>query len=83
LKLLETDPLKPMPPKPSSTHPNADAFPAGLSGPALRALARANVRTMAQLAQHAESDVASWHGMGPKGIRLLKEALARQGRHFR
>jgi hypothetical protein len=69
--------------KPDATHPNAAAFPAGLSGPALRALAHAGIRSMAQLAQHSERSVAALHGMGPKGLRVLKAALASQGRHFR
>lgn len=68
---------------PDATHPNADAFPAGLSGPALRALAHAGIRTMAQLAQRTEREIAGLHGMGPKGVRTLKQALAAQGRHFR
>lgn len=72
-----------MPTKPSTTHPNAEAFPRGLSGPALRALAHAGIRSMPQLAQHTESSVAALHGMGPKGVRLLKDALAKQGRRFR
>lgn len=72
-----------MAPKPDSTHPNASAFPAGLSGPALRALADAGIRTLAQLAQWAEADVVALHGMGPKGIRMLQQALATEGRHFR
>ncbi|MBK7908486.1 MAG: DNA-binding protein [Gemmatimonadetes bacterium] len=65
------------------THPNAEAFPAGLSGPALRALAHAGIRSLAQLAQRSEASVAALHGMGPKGIRLLRAALEQQGRHFR
>jgi len=69
--------------KPDSTHPNAAAFPAGLSGPALRALAHAGIRSMAQLAQRSEQEVATLHGMGPKGIRVLKQALAAEGRHFK
>ena len=69
--------------KPNATHPNATAFPAGLSGPALRALAHAGIRSMAQLAQRSEREVASLHGMGPKGIRVLREALTAQGRHFK
>jgi predicted flap endonuclease-1-like 5' DNA nuclease len=69
--------------QPDSTHPNANAFPAGLSGPALRALAHAGIRTMAQLAQWTERDVGALHGMGPKGVRILREALAVQRRHFR
>lgn len=69
--------------KPDSTHPNASAFPTGLSGPALRALAHADIRSMAQLAQWTEADVAALHGMGPKGVRVLQQALATNGRHFR
>lgn len=72
-----------MPRKPESTHPNAAAFPEGLSGPALRALAHEGIRSMAQLAQWTEKDVAAFHGMGPKGVRMLKEGLAQQGRRFR
>lgn len=71
-----------MAPKPNSTHPNATAFPSGLSGPALRALAHVGIRSMAQLAQWTESDLGKLHGMGPKGIRILREALAAEGRHF-
>jgi hypothetical protein len=69
--------------KSDSTHPNASAFPTGLSGPALRALAYAGIRSMAQLALRTQEEVAALHGMGPKGIRLLQQALATQGRHFR
>lgn len=65
------------------THPNADAFPSGVSGPALRALAHANIRTMSQLAQRSEAELRALHGMGPKGIRLLKAGLALTGRHLR
>lgn len=69
--------------KPESTHPNAAAFPVGLSGPALRALRTAGIRTMAQLAQRSEREVAAFHGMGPKGVRILKGALTARGRGFR
>ena len=57
--------------KPEKTHPNADAFPAGLSGPALRALANAGIRSMKDLAKWSEQDLAKLHGLGPKGVRLL------------
>lgn len=69
--------------KPESTHPNASAFPSGLSGPALRALKHAGVRTMTELARRTEREIAELHGMGPKGVRLLKAGLAAQGRAFR
>ena len=47
-----------------------------VSGPANSALARAGITTLEQLAGWAERDVAALHGMGPKGIRILKAALA-------
>jgi hypothetical protein len=67
----------------ASTHPNADAFPSGLSGPALRALHHAGIRSMADLATRTEPAVAGLHGMGAKGIRELTAGLAAQGLRFR
>ena len=65
------------------THPNQAAFPAGLSGPALRALDQAGIRTVADLSQWTESGLAGLHGMGPKALTTLREALSSAGRHFR
>ena len=64
------------------THPNRAAFPAGLSGPALRALATAGIRSMADLTAWSERDVASLHGMGPKGVAMLRDALHAAGKAF-
>lgn len=66
-----------------TTHPNATAFPPGVSGPALRALARAGITTMTQLARRSEAELKALHGLGPKGIRLLKAGLAKRGQHLR
>jgi hypothetical protein len=71
-----------MPPKPEATHPNAAAFPP-IGGPALRALAHAGVRSLAELAAWRERDLLALHGMGPKGVRLIKTALAAEGRALR
>ncbi len=68
--------------KSDATHPNAEAFPP-IGGPALRALATAGVQSLSALAQWRERDLLQLHGMGPKGIRLLKAALAAQGRSLR
>jgi transcription elongation factor GreB len=70
-------------PESPTTRPDADAFPRGLSGPALRALHHAGIRTMEDLAGRTEREVARLHGMGPKGVRELKASLAAQGRRFR
>ncbi len=72
-----------MTPHMEKTHPNRAAFPAGLSGPALRALDTAGIRSMSDLESWTEKDLAGLHGMGPKGIRMLREGLAVAGRGFR
>lgn len=61
--------------KSKDTHPNADAFPKGLSGPALRALAHAGIRSMAELARWPAAELARLHGLGPSGLRVLHQAL--------
>jgi hypothetical protein len=71
-------------PKPTpGTHPNADAFPPGVGGPVLRALANAGIRSLTGLTRWRERDFAALHGVGPKGVRILKEAMAKQGLAFR
>jgi len=67
----------------ATTHPNADGFPPGLGGPALRALATAGIRSLSGLSRWSEADLLALHGMGPKGVRILKTALAEHGRHLR
>ena len=69
--------------KPHETHPNASAFPPGISGPALRALASAGIRSMDDLVHRTEADLARLHGTGPKALDILKSALAAQGRRLR
>lgn len=67
----------------ATTHPNADRFPPGMSGPALRALARAGIRTMSELAKRTRRELAGLHGLGPKGIRTLETGLARIGKRLK
>jgi predicted flap endonuclease-1-like 5' DNA nuclease len=63
-------------------HPNRAAFPSGMSGPALRALDTAGIRSMDDLPRWKERDIAALHGMGPKGVRMLRDALTSSGRRF-
>lgn len=63
------------------THQESD-FPAGLSEPARRALAGAGYTRLEQLSRVSEAEIKRLHGMGPKGIRLLREALAARGLSF-
>ena len=66
----------------SKITPDQHDFPPGLSQPALRALFHAGYTRLAQLTKATEKEIADLHGMGPKGIRLLKEALTAKGKAF-
>lgn len=66
-----------------SEHLQSGEFPEKLSQPALRALASAGYSTLGQLTKVSEAEIASLHGMGPKGVRLLREALEARGLSFR
>jgi hypothetical protein len=57
-------------------------FPDGLSQPALRALSSAGYTSLDQLTKVKEADLKKLHGMGPKGIDLLRAALKTKGRSF-
>ncbi len=57
-------------------------LPAGLSNPARQALATIGITRLDQLTNHRAKDILNLHGMGPKGIRILREALAEQGKSF-
>lgn len=62
--------------------PNVAAFPP-VGGPALRALSHAGIRSLGELAKWSERDLLELHGMGPKEVRILEEALAAEGRKLR
>lgn len=66
-----------------ATHPNRAAFPDGIGGPALRALHGAGVASMADLEAWTEADLRALHGMGPRALGILRDALAASGRGFR
>jgi hypothetical protein len=61
--------------------PESD-LPSGLSQPPLQALHAAGYTRLDQLATVTESDVLALHGMGPKGIRIIREALNARGKTF-
>jgi len=58
-----------------------NAFPK-ISAPALRALNGAGYHTLEELAQVREADLAKLHGMGPKALGILRDALAANGLRF-
>jgi hypothetical protein len=63
--------------------PKDDELPSGLAAPARRALAGAGLTRLDLLARTSESELAALHGMGPKAIETLREALAERGLSFR
>lgn len=50
--------------------------------PATRALATIGVTRLEQLSDFTQAEIADLHGVGPKAIRILNEALARRGLEF-
>ncbi|HWV55971.1 MAG TPA: DNA-directed RNA polymerase subunit alpha C-terminal domain-containing protein [Longimicrobiales bacterium] len=60
-----------------------DGFLSKLSSPARRALEGAGITTLDALANHTEAEVLALHGMGPKSMPTLREALAEAGKSFR
>jgi hypothetical protein len=57
-------------------------FPPGMSQPSLRALLGAGYNSLEAVAAATPKELLDLHGMGPKGIRLLREALAARGMSF-
>jgi hypothetical protein len=53
-----------------------------LSQPALRALAGAGLRSLEQLANFSEAEIKQLHGMGPKALGQLRQALTEKGLSF-
>lgn len=51
-------------------------LPRNIGRPATSALNGASITTLAELAEHTEAEIAALHGVGPKAVRLLTEALA-------
>jgi hypothetical protein len=58
-------------------------FPEHLSAPALRALLHAKITTLSQLTKYTEKEIANLHGMGPKGVKMLKSSLMAMKKAFK
>jgi hypothetical protein len=61
--------------------PESD-LPAGLAAPARRALAAAGYVRLEQLSRVGEAEIMKLHGMGPKALEQLRQALAARGLSF-
>lgn len=62
---------------------SAGDLPEALSAPALRALDRAGIHSLFRLSQRTEKEIAELHGMGPKGVRILRASMRRLGLDFK
>ena len=51
-------------------------LPAAIGRPATRALAGAGIRTLTQVGSMSDAELLALHGVGPKAVRLLREAIA-------
>jgi hypothetical protein len=61
--------------QPERHDPEQLSLPVGLSKPARRALAAAGYTTLEQLAQVSGADLGRMHGVGPKAIEQIRQAL--------
>lgn len=57
-------------------------LPTGLARPAHRALASAGYTRLEQFTRITEDEVLKLHGMGPKAMETLRQALAARGLSF-
>lgn len=62
-------------------HPTARRWtrgdlPAAIGRPATRALAGAGITTLSDVARLTDADLLALHGVGPRAVRILREALA-------
>jgi hypothetical protein len=62
--------------------PVPDDFPSGLSNPARRALAAAGISRLEQFTKISEKELLQLHGLGPKTIRTITEAMSERGLTF-
>lgn len=57
-------------------------FPRGIGRPATAALLFAGYTRLEQLSARSEQEILALHGVGPKAIGILREALAERGWSF-
>lgn len=58
-------------------------FPRGVAAPAVRALIAAGYTQLGQLDGIPASELKQLHGMGPKALAAIQEALKQQGMSLR
>jgi hypothetical protein len=60
-----------------------DGFPRGIGRPATGALLAAGYSDLTHLDGMAEKDLLRMHGVGPKAVAVLREAMAERGLSLR
>lgn len=60
-----------------------DGLPRAIGRPATGALQHIGIDRLEQVAALTEAELLAVHGVGPKAVRILREALAEQGMAFR
>ena len=55
-------------------------MPPAIGKPATRALLLAGIETLGQVAERTEPELLELHGVGPRAVRILREALRATGR---
>lgn len=58
-------------------------LPAGVSAPAIRAFAAEGLHTLQDFTTVTEQHVRGLHGVGPKVVRIITEAMTREGLSFK
>ncbi|NAZ76062.1 DNA-binding protein [Kineococcus sp. T13] len=66
-----------------SSTPDASDLPVRIGRPALRALAAAGVSSLQDVSRLRDVDLLRMHGVGPRALSLLEEALTREGLSLR
>lgn len=57
-------------------------LPQGIGQPAHRALAGVGIENLRDFARFSETEILALHGMGPKAMRIIGEALREHGVNF-
>jgi hypothetical protein len=65
------------------TDPFQSEFPRGMGQPALRALAARQLTSLDHLTTVTEQELLGMHGIGPKAVRILRDAMSLRGLRFR
>ncbi len=65
-----------------STGRATSPFPSGVAKPAQRALASVGITRLEHCTRFTEQQLAELHGMGPRALGALRDALAAIGKSF-